>query len=73
MNGKSAVNRVSKLRKWASGNWFVPTISGVLIVVSIALENMGGGSANPAVGLNGGLMQASIQPMIQTSPSGISS
>lgn len=50
MNGKSAVNRVSKLRKWASGNWFVPTVSGVLIVVSIALENMGGGSANPAVG-----------------------
>ncbi|WP_222704385.1 heavy metal translocating P-type ATPase [Flaviflexus massiliensis] len=48
MNGIN--NNVSTLRAWASGNWFIPTLSGVLILISFALEKLGGGSANPTIG-----------------------
>jgi len=40
---------VNRLQKWVYGNWSVPVVSGVLIIISFALQWLGGGVANLTV------------------------
>lgn len=40
---------MNRLQKWVYGNWSVPVVSGVLIIISFALQWLGGGVANLAV------------------------
>ena len=37
---------MNTVRKWRNGNWFVPTISGVLILLSFGIEQLFGGNLN---------------------------
>ena len=37
---------MNTVRKWRNGNWFVPTISGVLILLSFGIEQLFSGSLN---------------------------
>ena len=37
-------------RKWRYGNWFIPVVSGLLILVSFGVEKLFGGSWNVTVG-----------------------
>lgn len=41
---------MNALRKWRYGNWFVPVISGLLILLSFAIENLFAGAWNITVG-----------------------
>ena len=41
---------MNAFRKWRYGNWFIPIVSGLLIVVSFAVENLFGGTWNMTVG-----------------------
>ncbi|MDO5367849.1 cation-translocating P-type ATPase [Kocuria sp.] len=41
---------MNKLQKWVYGNWSVPVVSGVFIIISFAIQWLGGGVANIAVG-----------------------
>lgn len=41
---------MNRLPKWIDGNWSVPVVSGGLIVISFAIQWLGGGVANVAVG-----------------------
>lgn len=41
---------MSKLRKWLRGNWFIPVISGLLILVSFGVELLFDGAANTVLG-----------------------
>jgi len=40
---------VSRLQQWVTGKWFVPALSGALIVASFLLERAIGGTANPTL------------------------
>ncbi|MFB8387204.1 heavy metal translocating P-type ATPase [Microbacterium sp. NPDC055910] len=37
---------MNALRKWRYGNWFIPAVSGLLILVSFGIENLLGGAWN---------------------------
>lgn len=37
---------MNRLQKWVYGNWAVPVVSGVLIIVSFAVQRFAGGAAN---------------------------
>src|SRR5699024_5701741 len=37
---------VNRLQKWVHGNWSVPIVSGVLIVISFGLQHIAGGTWN---------------------------
>ncbi len=41
---------MNAFRKWRYGNWFVPVVSGLLILVSFGIERFSGGALNAAVG-----------------------
>ena len=41
---------MNRFRKWVYGNWFVPVVSGVLIVISFAIRRLAGGAADLALG-----------------------
>ncbi|MFB2572100.1 heavy metal translocating P-type ATPase [Micrococcus sp. IITD107] len=41
---------MTRLRTWARGTWAVPVVSGVLILLSFALQHLAGGAWNAAVG-----------------------
>ncbi|WP_222844494.1 hypothetical protein [Saccharomonospora sp. CUA-673] len=41
---------MNRLQKWIYGNWSVPVVSGVLIVISFAIQWLGGGVANITIG-----------------------
>jgi len=41
---------VNAFRKWRYGNWFIPVVSGLLILVSFGVEKLFGGSWNVTVG-----------------------
>lgn len=41
---------MNALRKWRYGNWFVPVISGLLILLSFTIENLFAGAWNVTVG-----------------------
>ncbi|WP_404811362.1 heavy metal translocating P-type ATPase [Gulosibacter chungangensis] len=38
------------MRRWRRSNWFVPVVSGFLILASLSIEHLLGGSANIAIG-----------------------
>lgn len=40
---------MNRLQKWVYGNWSVPIVSGALIVISFAIQRLGGGVANLTV------------------------
>ena len=40
---------MSRLQQWVTGKWFVPALSGALIVASFLLERAIGGAANPTL------------------------
>jgi len=40
---------VNRLQKWVYGNWSVPVVSGVLIIISFAIQWLAGGVANLTV------------------------
>lgn len=37
---------MNRLQKWVNGNWSVPVVSGVLIIISFAVQRLAGGAAN---------------------------
>ncbi|MEU3846913.1 cation-translocating P-type ATPase [Micrococcus terreus] len=41
---------MTRLQTWARGTWAVPVVSGVLILLSFALQHLAGGAWNAAVG-----------------------
>ncbi|QBE47658.1 heavy metal translocating P-type ATPase [Leucobacter triazinivorans] len=41
---------MNAFRKWRYGNWFIPVVSGLLILVSFGVEKLFGGSWNVTVG-----------------------
>nr|WP_155048772.1 cation-translocating P-type ATPase [Microbacterium sp. ZXX196] len=41
--------KVNRLQKWVYGNWSVPVVSGVLIIISFAIQRLAGGVANLTV------------------------
>ncbi|WP_300266160.1 cation-translocating P-type ATPase [Microbacterium sp.] len=41
---------MNEFRKWRYGNWFIPVVSGLLILVSFGVEKLFGGSWNVTVG-----------------------
>ena len=41
---------MNAFRKWRYGNWFIPVVSGLLILVSFGVEKLVGGSWNVTVG-----------------------
>lgn len=41
--------KVNRLQKWVYGNWPVPVVSGVLIIISFAIQWLAGGVANLTV------------------------
>src|SRR5690625_3802111 len=41
---------VTTLRTWRSSNWFVPAVSGLLILASFAVEKLAAGAVNPVLG-----------------------
>ncbi|NLX04263.1 MAG: cadmium-translocating P-type ATPase [Phycisphaerae bacterium] len=40
---------MNRLQKWVYGNWSVPVVSGVLIIISFAIQWLAGGAANLTV------------------------
>ena len=40
---------MNRLQKWVYGNWSVPVVSGVLIIISFAVQRLAEGAANPTV------------------------
>ncbi|CBT74889.1 MAG TPA: cadmium-translocating P-type ATPase [Glutamicibacter sp.] len=40
---------MNRLQKWVYGNWSVPVVSGVLIIISFAIQRLAGGVANLTV------------------------
>ena len=40
---------MNKLRAWMRGSWFIPAVSGVLILLSFAVQNLAGGATNVAI------------------------
>lgn len=40
---------MNRLQKWVYGNWSVPVVSGVLIIISFAIQRLAGGAANLTV------------------------
>src|SRR5699024_12298383 len=42
--------KVNRLQKWVHGNWSVPVISGVLIIISFALRWLDGDAGDLTVG-----------------------
>ena len=40
---------MNRLQKWVYGNWSVPVVSGVLIIISFAIQWLAGGVANLTV------------------------
>ncbi len=40
---------MNKLQRWVYGNWSVPVVSGVLIIISFAIQRLAQGAADPAI------------------------